>query len=172
MLSQPNHTAQREKYLKISFEYHNIAAIALALKHLNIQTSNKVPIPPKPLGASSRIKSHLSYKLGQALILNSKSLWGYIRMPYVLSYIKDKHKQEQKEYQEKIKKNPSLKLPTLESYRDYKDALKIKNTLSYQLGEAFIEAKKQNFFKFPIPYLKANNVNYSGGGGHSMVLFC
>ncbi len=114
--------------------------------------------------AHSRIKSHLSYKLGQALILNSKSLWGYIRMPYVLSYIKDKHKQEQKEYQEKIKKNPSLKLPTLESYRDYKDALKIKNTLSYQLGEAFIEAKKQNFFKFPIPYLKANNVNYSGGG--------
>ncbi len=164
MLSQPNHTAQREKYLKISFEYHNIAAIALALKHLNIQTSNKVPIPPKPLGASSRIKSHLSYKLGEAMILNSKSLLGYIRMPYVLSYIKDKHKQEQKEYQEKIKKNPSLKLPTLESYRDYKDALKIKNTLSYQLGEAFIEAKKQNFFKFPIPYLKANNVNYSGGG--------
>ncbi len=98
------------------------------------------------------------------MILNSKSLLGYIRMPYVLSYIKDKHKQEQKEYQEKIKKNPSLKLPTLESYRDYKDALKIKNTLSYQLGEAFIEAKKQNFFKFPIPYLKANNVNYSGGG--------
>ncbi len=127
---------------------------------------------PSFYSASSRIKSHLSYKLGQALILNSKSLWGYIRMPYVLSYIKDKHKQEQKEYQEKIKKNPSLKLPTLESYRDYKDALKIKNTLSYQLGEAFIKAKKQNFFKFPIPYLKANNVNYSGGGGHSMVLFC
>ncbi len=74
-------------------------------------------------------------------------------MPYVLSYIKDKHKQEQKEYQEKIKKNPSLKLPTLESYRDYKDALKIKNTLSYQLGEALIKADS------------------SGGGGEYLHLY-
>ncbi|TLE15013.1 hypothetical protein LS72_007245 [Helicobacter apodemus] len=151
------------KILELTKKFPNNKDFIILRDRILKQTSGN--IPPKPLGASSRIKSHLSYKLGQALILNSKSLWGYIRMPYVLSYIKDKHKQEQKEYQEKIKKNPSLKLPTLESYRDYKDALKIKNTLSYQLGEAFIKAKKQNFFKFPIPYLKANNVNYSGGGG-------
>ncbi len=42
------------------------------------------------------------------MIANSKSLLGYIRMPFVLSYIKDKHKHEQKIYQEKIKKDPSL----------------------------------------------------------------
>ncbi|EAH9909246.1 hypothetical protein EZV52_08825, partial [Campylobacter coli] len=65
--------------------------------------------------AKSRIQNQLSYKLGQAMIVNSKSLLGYIRMPFVLSYIKDKHKQEQKIYQEKIKKDPSLKLPPLES---------------------------------------------------------
>ncbi len=46
--------------------------------------------------AKSRIQNHLSYKLGQALITNSKSILGYIRMPFVLSYIKDKHKFEQK----------------------------------------------------------------------------
>ncbi|EIO9601954.1 hypothetical protein LRJ63_001765, partial [Campylobacter coli] len=67
---------------------------------------------------------------------------GYIRMPFVLSYIKDKHKQEQKIYQEKIKKDPSLKLPPLESYPDYKEALKLKNHLSYKLGEALIQANK------------------------------
>ncbi|MCI7764940.1 hypothetical protein, partial [Helicobacter sp.] len=50
--------------------------------------------------AKDRIHNHLSYKLGQAMIENSKSLLGYIRMPYVLSYIKDKHKQEQQQYQE------------------------------------------------------------------------
>ncbi|EPB1172371.1 hypothetical protein ACRBL6_001832 [Campylobacter coli] len=92
--------------------------------------------------AKSRIQNQLSYKLGQVMIVNSKSLLGYIRMPFVLSYIKDKHKQEQKIYQEKIKKDPSLKLPPLEDYPDYKEALKFKNHLSYKLGQALIQANK------------------------------
>lgn len=92
--------------------------------------------------AKDRIHNHLSYKLGQAMIENSKSLLGYIRMPYVLSYIKDKHKQEQQQYQEAIKKNPNLKLPNLESYPDYKESLKEKECLTYKLGEAFIKASK------------------------------
>ena len=76
------------------------------------------------------------------MIENSKSLLGYIRMLFVLSYIKDKHKQEQKIYQEKIKKDPSLKLPPLESYHDYQESLKEKECLTYKLGEAFIKADK------------------------------
>lgn len=51
--------------------------------------------------AKSRIQNHLSYKLGQALITNSKSILGYIRMPFVLSYIKDKYRFEQKAYKKK-----------------------------------------------------------------------
>ncbi len=90
--------------------------------------------------AKFRIQNQLSYKLGQAMIVNSKSFLGYIRMPFVLSYIKDKHKREQKIYQEKIKKDPSLKLPLLESYPDYKEALKEKECLTYKLGEALIKA--------------------------------
>ena len=92
--------------------------------------------------AKQRIHNHLSYKLGKAMIENSKSILGYIRMPYVLSYIKDKHKQEQQQYQEAIKKNPNLKLPTLESYPDYKESLKEKECITYKLGEAFIKASK------------------------------
>ncbi|EHR2169997.1 hypothetical protein KTM33_001681, partial [Campylobacter coli] len=85
-------------------------------------------------------RNQLSYKLGQAMIANSKSLLGYIRMPFVLSYIKDKHNQEQKIYQEKIKKDSSLKLPSLETYPDYKEALKEKECFTYKLGEALIKA--------------------------------
>ncbi|HEF9736328.1 TPA: hypothetical protein SB136_001773, partial [Campylobacter coli] len=84
----------------------------------------------------------LSYKLGQAMILNSKSILGYLIMPMALLSIIISHKQEQKIYQEKIKKDPSLKLPPLESYPDYKEALKLKNHLSYKLGEALIQANK------------------------------
>ncbi|EOG1381512.1 hypothetical protein ACK3EZ_001444 [Campylobacter coli] len=97
---------------------------------------------PKEQSAKQRIQNQLSYKLGQAMIINSKSILGYIRMPFVLSYIKDKHKQEQKIYQEKIKKDPSLKLPPLENYPDYKEALKEKECLTYKLGESLIKANK------------------------------
>ncbi|HID0733959.1 TPA: hypothetical protein R1612_001244 [Campylobacter jejuni] len=92
--------------------------------------------------AKARIQNHLSYKLGQALIENSKSIFGYIRIPYVLSYIKDKHKFEQKAYEEKIKENPNLALPPLETYPDYNEALKEKECFTYKLGEAFIKANK------------------------------
>lgn len=98
------------------------------------------------LEAVLRVQNHLSYKLGQAMILNSKSIFGYIRMPFVLSYIKDKHNQEQKIYQEKIKKNSSLKLPPLECYSDYQKALEEKECLTYKLGQALIIAHK-NWYK-------------------------
>ncbi|WDL75650.1 sugar transferase [Helicobacter winghamensis] len=100
--------------------------------------------------AKDRIHNHLSYKLGHAMIENSKSFLGYIRMPYVLSYITEQHNKEQKQYHEKIKKNPKAKLPQLESYPDYKEALKEKECFTYKLGEALI---------------KANNTSFIGGGG-------
>ncbi|EGO3166724.1 sulfotransferase family 2 domain-containing protein [Campylobacter coli] len=104
------------------------------------QLQSKLSLQTKYGTAKTRIQNQLSYKLGQAMIVNSKSFLGYIRMPFALSYIKDKHKQEQKNYQEKIKKDPSLKLPPLESYPDYKEALKEKECFTYKLGEALIRA--------------------------------
>lgn len=109
----------------------------------------------KMSSAKERVKSHLAYKLGSALILNSKSLWGIIRLPYVLSYIQESHKQEQKQYQKIIEKNPSLKLPPLESYADYQEALKIKNYTSYKLGEGLIAANLRGGGKTLLYLLKA-----------------
>ncbi|MGJ0159208.1 hypothetical protein ACP0SI_09165 [Campylobacter coli] len=111
--------------------------------HLRSLQANPLSFWVKDGTVKQRVQNQLSYKLGQAMIANSKSMLGYIRMPFVLSYIKDKHKQEQKLYQEKIKKDPSLKLPPLESYPDYKEALKFKNHLSYKLGEALIKADQE-----------------------------
>ncbi len=66
-----------------------------------IEPNNVLSFQVKYSTAKSRIQNQLSYKLGQAMIVNSKSILGYIRMPFVLSYIHDKHKQEQKIYQKK-----------------------------------------------------------------------
>ena len=92
--------------------------------------------------AKDRIHNHLSYKLGQAMIVNSKNIFNIIFMPAYIILTLLSYKQEQKNYQEKIKKNPSLKLPPLESYPDYKESLKEKECLTYKLGEAFIKASK------------------------------
>lgn len=93
--------------------------------------------------AKSRIHNHLSYKLGNAMIRNSKSLLGYIKMPFVLWAINVAHNQQRQA-------NQSLKFPLLESYPDYKEALKEKECFTYKLGEALI---------------KANNTSFISGGG-------
>ncbi|EAL6009570.1 hypothetical protein CYC21_04710 [Campylobacter coli] len=108
--------------------------------YLRSLQANPLSFQSKYGTAKSHIQNQLSYKLGQAMILNSKSILGYLIMPMALLSIIISHKQEQKIYQEKIKKDPSLKLPPLESYPDYKEALKFKNHLSYKLGEALIKA--------------------------------
>ncbi|EAI0024838.1 sugar transferase, partial [Campylobacter jejuni] len=96
--------------------------------------------------AKTKIQNHLAYKLGQAIIDNSKSIWGYIKMPFVLFYIRYKHQKEQLDYIQRRKINPELVLPPLEDCSDYEEALKIKNYFSYKLGEAFIKASK-NWYK-------------------------
>ncbi|ECW8954352.1 alpha-2,3-sialyltransferase [Campylobacter lari] len=104
--------------------------------------SNQLSFQAKHGTVKSRIQNQLSYKLGQAMIVNSKSFLGYLIMPMALLSIMISHKQEQKIYQEKIKKDPSLKLPLLEDYPDCQEALKLKNHLSYKLGQALIKANK------------------------------
>ncbi|MFG5111776.1 hypothetical protein O8I57_05015 [Campylobacter lari] len=90
----------------------------------------------------TRIHNQLSYKLGQTMIINSKSIFGILCMPiYIISTIIT-YNQEQKIYKAKIKKDPSLKLPPLEEYPDYKEALKEKECLTYKLGQALIQANK------------------------------
>ncbi|NDJ26889.1 hypothetical protein DMB95_03400 [Campylobacter sp. MIT 12-8780] len=96
----------------------------------------------KPKGAKERIQNTLSYKLGLAMIQNSKNTSGIISLPFTLLKIQNKHKKAQKLYQEQIKINPNLKLPPLQIYKDYEEALKAKEHLSYKLGEALIQAHK------------------------------
>ncbi|EAK5688249.1 alpha-2,3-sialyltransferase [Campylobacter coli] len=92
--------------------------------------------------AKIRIQNQLSYKLGQALIINSKSVLGFLSLPFIILSIVISHKQEQKAYKFKVKKNPNLALPPLETYPDYNEALKEKECFTYKLGEEFIKASK------------------------------
>lgn len=105
-------------------------------------------------GAIHRIKNTLSYKLGKKMIDNSKNLVGWIKMPFSLYYISFAHKKSRNTYNMLLEINQELKLPKLESYADYKEALKYKEHLSFKLGQALIESQKV------------------GGGGIIKFIFC
>ncbi len=85
--------------------------------------------------AKARIYNHLAYKLGQSMIKNSKTFLSYMKMPYILIALSIAHREEQK-----IKCNDIL--PPLESYPDYKEALKEKECFTYKLGLALMKANK------------------------------
>ncbi|HEG3687821.1 TPA: hypothetical protein SEZ26_000815 [Campylobacter coli] len=153
--SNTNQIDQLQNNIKEKIKQLHILQNSIQEKSTQLnQLQSKLSFQTKYGTAKTRIQNQLSYKLGQAMIVNSKSFLGYIRMPFALSYIKDKHKQEQKIYQEKIKKDPSLKLPPLETYPDYQEALKEKECFTYKLGEALI---------------RANN-NWYGGGVYQTVV--
>ncbi|MBZ7944422.1 glycosyltransferase family 2 protein, partial [Campylobacter sp. RM13744] len=90
--------------------------------------------------AKTRIQNELPYKLGQAMIMRSKSFSRMLSMPAYLISIFLICRLEQKVHQEKIKKDPFLALPPLESYPDYHEALKERECFTYKLGEALIKA--------------------------------
>ena len=92
--------------------------------------------------AVTRIRNHLAYRLGAAIIVCNKSLFGICGLPFVLSFIKANYKKEQSAYKALIKQRPELKLPNLETYPDYQAALKEKACLTYKLGEAMMRADK------------------------------
>lgn len=115
-----------------------IDALSTDLEALN----KKIDFTTKYGTANSRIKNQLSFRLGKAVLECRRSFFGYIKLPFVLSYIYDEYKKEQLTYKNEIEKNPSLKLPKLKDYSDYKEALKIKDGLEYKLGESLIKASK------------------------------
>ncbi|ECR2426942.1 capsular biosynthesis protein [Campylobacter coli] len=95
--------------------------------------------------AKARVQNHLAYKLGQAMIIYSKSIFGYLKMPYILNKVYKKHQIEVKEYNEKIKTMSFLKIPSMECCEDYEEALKEKQCLTYRLGEELIKANKSKY---------------------------
>ncbi|MCV3387730.1 SGNH/GDSL hydrolase family protein [Campylobacter sp. IFREMER_LSEM_CL2256] len=90
----------------------------------------------KLYGASLRIKERLSYKLGEAIMKNSKSYLDCLKIPFELRKIKKEHFKNQKN-----QKN----LPPLKAYVDYKHAQIAKTHLPYLLGNALLQASRTPF---------------------------
>ena len=88
--------------------------------------------------AQDRVKNELEYKIGTAILRYSGSISGCIKMPFIISYIKARHKQKQDEYNKKVQANPDLALPPLEFYPDYEEGLREKESLAYKVGQSYL----------------------------------
>ena len=83
-----------------------------------------------------RIQNQLSYKIGKVLVQGEKNINGLLQIPTeIIKAIK-----EFKEYRRSIK---NIQLIKIENCKDYSDALKAKNYLSYKIGNELVKSFKQ-----------------------------
>lgn len=81
--------------------------------------------------AADRVRQHLSYRLGQTMIQRSRSLGGWIGMPFSLA-------RTARDYRRDQAKNATTPQHTFNSPHDKKRAEEIKQHLSYRLGSTLI----------------------------------
>lgn len=105
----------------------------------------------KPKGAVERVKNHLAYKLGNA-ILKAKTPLRVLELPFKLYSIVSNHQFEQKVLKTLILLKPELKPLKLEDFSDYQESLRVREYLSYRLGTAFLENPLSFVFKIPRIY--------------------
>ena len=86
-------------------------------------------------GAADRVKQQLSYRLGATMIAQSRSISGWLSMPFALRAEAKRFKQDQAA-------RPNQKLPPIAQYRDAHEAERIKQHLSYRLGARMIANSK------------------------------
>ncbi|EPK7361502.1 hypothetical protein M2O40_004204 [Kluyvera ascorbata] len=86
---------------------------------------------PAYYGAAERIKQELSYRLGATMISRSRSLTGWLGMPHALAA-------ERRAWLQLNNKQPPKILPPVTIYRDAHEAERVKNHLSYRLGQVLI----------------------------------
>lgn len=86
-------------------------------------------------GAAERVKQQLSYRLGATMIGNSRSLGGWLSMPFALNG-------EFKRFKKDQAARSNQKLPPIAQYFDAHEAERVKKHLSYRLGACMIANSK------------------------------
>jgi hypothetical protein len=99
----------------------------------------------KPHGAVQRIQKRLSYRLGSAMIANSRTLRGWLGMPFALAG-------QVRSYRKEKRAEGHRKLPPIHTYADARDAERYKQHLSYRLGEIFIKHSKTPWGWLILPF--------------------
>lgn len=108
----------------------------------------KAELKPQPralFGAADRVKQQLSYRLGATMIRQSRSIGGWLSMPFAL-------RAEAKRYAQDKAASKSLQLPPITQYCDAHEAELIKQHLSYRLGACLVANTKTLGGRMSLPW--------------------
>ena len=97
-------------------------------------------------GAADRVKQELSYRLGSTMIRQSRSIGGWLNMPFALSA-------ETKRFRQDQAARKDLKLPPIAQYKDAHEAELIKQHLSYRLGARLLNSSKTLGGRISLPWI-------------------
>lgn len=104
--------------------------------------------------AKDRIKNQLTYRLGKLIIERTKKVVHILMLPYDICKLIINFKIERQQYKKITKKNSSLVLPKLELYPDFNEIWKVKEHLSFKIGNLILKTHK-SWYKgayFLLPY--------------------
>ncbi len=107
--------------------------------------TRKAAAPGALLGAADRVKQQLSYRLGYTVVKRSRSLGGWLGMPFALAGEILSNRGEPP-------KSSSKKLPPLHTYDDAKEAERVKNQLSYRIGNSLIKHSRSPLGWIKLPF--------------------
>ncbi|MEN2385676.1 chromosome partitioning protein ParA [Comamonas sp. A7-5] len=114
------------------------------LENSKLKAARK-PQPPVYYGAADRVKQQLSYRLGSTMIRQSRSIGGWLNMPFALSA-------ETKRFRQDQAARKDLKLPPIAQYQDAHEAELIKQHLSYRLGARLLSNTKTLGGRISLPW--------------------
>ena len=133
------HQSLTEDHTRLVAQLHHVQQRLAQQHHAPVPTPVPVPAPvpteaspPAALfGAADRVKAQLSYRLGATLIQHSRSLGGWLRMPFALVATVTQFEREKPQRQ-------AHRLPPIHQYRDAHEAERIRGHLSYRLGAVMV----------------------------------
>jgi len=92
---------------------------------------NQKPKADTYYGAAARVKNELPYRLGARMIQHTRSLGGWLTLPFAL-------RAEAKRYRQSGAAQEYEKLPPITEYSDAHDAERVQQHLSYRLGACLL----------------------------------
>ncbi|WP_429080635.1 hypothetical protein [Aeromonas bivalvium] len=111
----------------------------------------KKQLPAPMYGSAQRVKQELEYRLGSVMIKRSRSLTGWLGMPWALAAERQAWRQHFATLSQKA-------LPAIDSYHDAHEAERVKCHLSYRLGQVLIRNGKSPLGWVKLPFALSREV--------------
>ena len=146
-------TKALEEENQLLLEQLHLVQEELERYYLENQDLKKSQEKPKAqhYGAAERIQKQLSYRLGATMIANSRSLGGWLRMPFALAG-------QVRSYRADLRAKAGHKYPPIEAYADAHEAEQYRQHLSYQLGQTMLQNSKSPWGWLKMPFVIAGTV--------------